>query len=184
MRVVKQAVRSWVVAVLGTMLLFGATACAPSGETESTPPSESSSTALTEAPDDVTEDADINAEADVESVVGGCDDVEFIDAATIPSQLSDIGVPFYPCTHEAVARTDTDPLFFVGEYDTNHELIIVEMDITAQFDASDWEITDRTVEGDNAITQAQKPGYSLVVAIGPSRTSHTENSIHYTLREQ
>ena len=174
--------RSWTVAVLGTVLLFGATACAPSGETESAPPSESSSTAPTEAPGDVTEDTD--AEADVESVVGGCDDVEFIDAAAIPSQLSDLSVPFYPCAHEAVARTDTDQLLFVGEYDTNHELIIIEMNITAQFDASDWEITDRTVEGDNAITQAQKPGYSLVVAIGPSRTSSAENSIHYTLREQ
>ena len=47
----------------------------------------------------------------------------------------------------------SDPLF-VGEYDTDHEMIIVEMEIVNQFDASDWIVTERTVEGDNAITHA------------------------------
>lgn len=122
-------------------------------------------------------------EADDSTVGTACTDDAFGDSAVIPDVLADAGVPFYPCTVEMVAMPGTDPLF-VGEYDTSHALIMVEMEITNQFDASDWTVSERTVEGDNAITHAQKPGYELVVVIGPSRTDAAAASVHYTLREQ
>lgn len=127
-------------------------------------------------------EADANsAEESADDTV--CDDEAFTDAATIPPQLAELDVPFYACAHEMVAISESDPLF-VGEYDTTHESILVEMSITDQFDASDWEVSERTVEGDNAITHAQKPGYTLVVAIGPSRTPEATSSVHYTLRAE
>lgn len=121
--------------------------------------------------------------AERESDAAACDDADFSEPATIPQQLDDLDVPFYECVHEMVAIEDNDPLF-VGEYDTSHESIIIEMSITNQFDASDWEVSEVTVEGDNAVTHAQKPGYSLVVAIGPSRSPEATSSLHYTLRTQ
>lgn len=164
--------------ILGVVLVLSTAACASVSGPESTPSSSATPTdaAASTAPENAVEVPDGNDPA-------ACDDEEFTGAAMAPSQLADLGVPFYSCTHEETAVTGTDPLF-VGEYVTNHELIIVEMAIADQFDASDWEVTDRSVEGDNAVTHAQKPGYSLVVAIGPTRMAPTDSSIHYTLRTQ
>lgn len=171
----RSAITPWLGVAVGAALLLGATACASGDDPETSPSHPSNSPTSTEPvpPSDGAADNDPAA----------CDDGKFIDAASIPTQLSDLGIPFYPCAHEMTALTGADPVF-VGEYVTNHETIIVEMAVTDQFDASDWEVTDRSVEGDMAITTAQKPGYSLVVAIGPTRASDTDSSLHYTLRAQ
>ncbi|SFS00900.1 hypothetical protein SAMN04487783_0496 [Agrococcus baldri] len=181
--------RSWRGIVLGAVLLFGVSACATSGAAPSAPPPSTSTAVPTE--DSADADAEVAAEVEVESAAdaaatveteaGSCDDAEFGDVAARPDPLAELGIPFYPCTREMTAMPGTDPLF-VGEYVTDHELIIVEAAIVAQFDASDWEITDSTVEGDNAIRTAQMPGYSLVVVVGPERTNPDSSSIHYTLR--
>lgn len=169
---------SWLSVIFGAVLVLSTAACA-SGSVPDTALSDSSAStdaAASTDPETATETPDDNDAA-------VCSDSEFVDAAPIPTQFSDLDVPFYPCAHEMVALTGDD-LIFVGEYVTNHEMIIVEMAVTDQFDASDWEVTDRSVEGDMAITTAQKPGYSLVIAIGPTRASDTDSSLHYTLRAQ
>ncbi|MGO3147390.1 MAG: hypothetical protein ACTIJ6_06905 [Leucobacter sp.] len=168
------------------MLVVGMTSCTPAVDAE--PTSSKLSNSATEDPADSTAEATETpaeepetAEGDSERTV--CEDAAFLNAATIPDQLANLGVPFYPCVHEMVAVTNSDRSF-VGEYDTTHESIIIEMSITNQFDASDWEVTARAVEGDNAITQARNAEYTLVVAIGPSRTEGAVSSIHYTLRAE
>lgn len=63
-------------------------------------------------------------------------------------------------------------------------MIIVEMAIASQLEDSGWETLDHSVEGDTAIRKTEKPGYSLVIAIGTDRNDATVTSIYYTLREQ
>lgn len=187
---------SWRGIVLGAVLLFGVTACASSGAAPSAPAASPPASAAPTGPAAETEDdaqaaatpeaaaeAEAEAEADAgdEAEAGTCADGEFGAAATSPARFAALAVPFYPCVREMAAMTGSDPLF-VGEYVTDHELIIVEAAIVAQFEASDWEVTEVSVEGDNAIRKAQLPGYSLVVVVGPERTNPERSSIHYTLR--
>src|SRR5690554_6102737 len=131
--------------LLGLALVMGTISCGQEAPEEPESPSAA-------APEESEADAN-SAEESADDTV--CDDEAFTDAATIPPQLAELDVPFYACAHEMVAISESDPLF-VGEYDTTHESILVEMSITDQFDASDWEVSERTVEGDNAITHAQK----------------------------
>lgn len=179
------AVKSWMGVILGATLMLSISACgtgtAPEDPTSSSPaasvsapppPAESTASLAPEATAERTGDNDATV----------CSDTDFGEAATMPELLSDLSIPFYACTHEMEALTGTDPLF-VGAYDTNHEMIIVEMAIATQLEDSGWDTLDHSVEGDTAVRKAEKPGYSLVIAIGPERTG-AGTSIYYTLREQ
>lgn len=110
-----------------------------------------------------------------------CSATELAAASTAPAVFAELRVPFYPCGQEMTAVPGTDPLF-VGEYVTGHELDTVTKVINDQFEESDWEIVGTTVEGTNTVSTAQKPGYSLVVVIGPTYMAETDVSIIYTLR--
>lgn len=133
-------------------------------------------------PEDGANDADTdNADAVDGDIV--CEDGDAAARAEIPNELAELSVPFYPCLVEMSAIPGSDPLF-VGEYDTDHPSVLVEAEILLQFEGSDWEVTSRANEGDNTITQAEMPGYSLVVVVGPSRMPDAESSVHYTLRPQ
>ncbi|QAV69726.1 hypothetical protein ESZ53_04295 [Salinibacterium sp. UTAS2018] len=139
------------------------------------------------SPDASSDDAEVLADPELKSQdLGGtvaCGDTEFTDEVPIPQNLSTLDVPFYPCALEVAAVTGTDQ-FFVGEYVTGHALTIVNMVVRDQFEDSDWELIERSVEGSNTISRAQKPGYSLVVVVGPERSTDADTSIHYTLRTQ
>ncbi|MGO1513877.1 MAG: hypothetical protein ACTJGQ_11055 [Agrococcus casei] len=156
---------------------------AEAAETAAESPAASSEGPATPTAADDGDESASEPESQVESVGQACSDEDSGYVTSPPALLAELSVPFYPCVKEMTAMPGSDPLF-VGEYDTDHEMIIVEMEIVNQFDASDWIVTERTVEGDNAITHAQKPGYELVVVIGPSRTDAAAASVHYTLREQ
>lgn len=122
-----------------------------------------------------------NADADGDDIV--CEDGDAAARAEMPTELAELDVPFYPCLVEMSAIPGSDPLF-VGEYDTDHPSVLVEAEILLQFEGSGWEVISRANEGDNTITQAEMPGYSLVVVVGPSRMPDAESSVHYTLRPQ
>lgn len=177
------ATTSWLGVILGVTLVLSTSACASGGGQEGIASSPAASTKSAAPEDAASSPAPEAAKAPQESDAAACGDAEFVDAARAPESFSDLDIPFYVCSHEMAAVTADDPLF-VGEYVTNHEMIIVEMAVTKQFDQSDWEVIERSVEGDNAISKAQKPGYFLVVAIGPSRLAETDTSVHYTLRTQ
>lgn len=182
---------------LAAMLVLGVSACAPTvtAEPGSSAPAESpaeqppTATSGEETVEEIPESTPAQApeEEDEEETptapATACEDEAFPTPAPVPDELAELDIPFYPCAHEMTAIAASDPLF-VGEYETSHELIVVEMAITNQFDASDWETGERTTDGDNAITQAHKPGYTLVVALGPTRGNESHSSIHYTLREE
>lgn len=172
--------------VLAGVFAMGVVSCASAGEAmpgSTAPPSPVAEKSSGQTAADSEEESEA-PDPEPSAAEDACEDQgETTDFAVIPDQLDDLDVPFYPCVREMVAMTGSDPLF-VGEYDTHQASIIVEMSIKDQFDASEWEVTERSVAGDNAITKAQKPGYSLVVAIGPSRTPGAESSIHYTLHER
>jgi len=176
----------WLGLVLGAVVMLSTAACA-SGDRASSDASSPSDSATSVSPDAPSDDAEILTDPKLKTQdLGGtvaCGDTEFTDVAPIPQNLSTLDVPFYPCALEVAAVTGTDPLF-VGEYVTGHALTIVNMVVRDQFEDSDWELIERSVEGSNTISRVQKPGYSLVVVVGPERTTDADTSIHYTLRTQ
>lgn len=166
----------------------------PSSEdSSSTAPTAPESTAAAPEPTDDSRDAPTQKSAvptlaEGDPPAGGhgsatCADLGFVGDAVVPPELADLGVPFYECVEEAVAMPGSDPLF-VGEYDSGQDVDVIEELFQETFDRSDWKVVSSTVEAHNAITRAHRPGYHLVVAIGPSRSAEAATSIHYTLRAQ
>lgn len=166
------------------------TADAPTPSPDVSPTQEATADA-TPADDAAASDADIgdaatSGAADTAAPATGaateaCSDTQFASPDTAPGALEDIDAPFYPCVHEMSAVTDTDPSF-VGEYVTTHEQTAVESAIDDQIDASNWEVLERSAEGQNSVIMLRKSGNLLVVAVGPSRSGGSDISIYYTLR--
>lgn len=201
-------------AALAAVLLTGLTACSPSpgddveaassdapttqptgiepsedaAASSAEPVEDPVSTDAIDAAGDTTTDESATVETTEELAVGdhgpaSCTDLGLGQDTAAPEQLAAVGIPFYECVAEMSAVPGSDPVF-VGEYDSAQESIVLEMFFKDEFERSDWEIISNSVDGENAITQAQKPGYFVVVAIGPSRTPGAVSSIHYTLRTQ
>ncbi|MGF3055531.1 hypothetical protein [Microbacterium sp. YY-01] len=170
----------------GAIMALSVGGCAGAGEASpSDTPTPAAETVPTEtAPRDTTEQTpDAVPQASGDDSDAGCQNVMFDDAAEIPAILAENDVPFYPCTHKMTGVQADDPLF-VGEFVTEHELTIVNMVVRDQFEASGWEIVDRTVDGQNTVNQARKDGLFLVLVVGPERTDDFITSLHYTLRRE
>lgn len=191
---------TWFAVLLGFALTFSISACMPGSE-DPAQPTETSQADTSENESADTNKPEAQPEADSntpdtpkESEKSGekakettdattCQDSQFAGPAKIPAPLKDSAAPFYPCTHEMAAVDGSDPLF-VGEYVTSHELTIVNMFYEDQFNDSQWNVTNKFVEGSQTVTEAAKSGYSLVVVVAPNRIDESETSIHYTLRQQ